>query len=412
MNQRLTGILPETTPHPAPVIGLAAIARLGFSGADLQPLWQSLAERAKTDVGALLDLSIVELIFGRRANRLAFQAHALSNQRLYRLAPTVETKEPLRLLAFMAPGDFMANTPIEFLLEGSSVRLDILYVSPGEPLPAFIPEHDVAFVAIAESKEHRTLFEEMQTIASNWPAPVVNPPALIKRLTRDGAYALLHDVPGFLMPANSRVSRMQLHAIAMGGKEISTVLPQHEFPIIARPLGSHGGEGLQKLEGPADIAAYLTARAEAEFYVAPFIEYQRADGLYRKYRIALVDGHAYGCHLAISQNWIVHYLNADMTNNPANRAEEAHFLTQFDQDFGLRHRAALADIYERTKLDYAIIDCAETAEGELLLFEIGTAMIVHSMDPADVFPYKKDAMAKVFAAFIDMLQARAAAAQG
>ncbi len=101
---------------------------------NLQPLWQSLVKRVtadSNDVGALLDLSIIELIAGRRDNRLRFQAQALATQRLYRLAPAIETAKPLRLLAFMAPGDFMANTPVEFLLEGSSVQLDILYVSAG-----------------------------------------------------------------------------------------------------------------------------------------------------------------------------------------------------------------------------------------------------------------------------------------
>ena len=144
--------------------------------------------------------------------------------------------------------------------------------------------------------------------------------------------------------------------------------------------------------------------------MAPFIDYRSGDELYRKYRVALIDGRAYGCHLAISRHWMVHYLNADMRDNPVNRAEESRFLTRFDEDFGLRHSAALAAIGKRTALDYALIDCAETADGQLLLFEIGTAMIVHSMDPAELFPYKKAAMAKVFAAFIDMLRAKAEAA--
>ena len=402
--------LPASAPDPTPIIGLAAIARLGFSGADLQPLWQSLVKRATadfSDVGALLDLSVIELIAGRRDNRLAFQAQAFATQRLYRLAPAVEAAKPLRLLAFMAPGDFMANTPVEFLLEESSVRLDILYVVPGQPLPSFIPEHDVAFVAIAESEENRALLEAMREIVDTWPTPVVNAPHLVARLTRDGAFALLRGAPGLVMPATLRIRRAQLHDIAFYGRAIGGILPECRFPIIARPVGSHGGEGLDKLATAGDLKAYLEARTEAEFHVAPFVDYRSGDGLYRKYRIALVDGRAYGCHLAISRHWMVHYLNADMLDNPVNRAGESRFLTQFDEDFGIRHAAAFAAIAKRTELDYALIDCAETADGQLLLFEIGTAMIVHSMDPADVFPYKKAAMAKVFAAFIDMLRDKA-----
>ena len=32
----------------------------------------------------------------------------------------------------------MANTPLEFLLEGSDVALDLLYVVPGRPFPAAV----------------------------------------------------------------------------------------------------------------------------------------------------------------------------------------------------------------------------------------------------------------------------------
>ncbi len=410
MNLPVSGALPAITQHPTPIIGLAAIARMGFSGKDLQPLWQSLVKRATSDfsdVGALIDLSIIELIAGRRDNRLAFQAQALASQRLYRLAPSVETAKPLRLLAFMAPGDFMANTPLEFLLEGSSVRLDMLYVIPGQAPPAFIPGQDIAFVAIAESEENRALLEEMRDIAKSWPTPIVNGAPLIARLTRDGAYELLHDAPGLAMPANIRVSRSLLQNIAHHGKAIEAILPGCSFPLIARPVGSHGGQGLEKIAGVSDLKTYLEAQTDAEFYVSPFVEYCGGDGLYRKYRLALIDGRAYGCHLAISRHWMVHYLNADMLDNPVNRAEENRFLTHFDDDFGLRHAEALKAIAERTELDYALIDCAETADGRLLLFEIGTAMIVHSMDSADVFPYKKTAMEKIFAAFTDMLRARA-----
>lgn len=401
---------PETLLAPAPIIGLAAIARLGFSGANLQPLWQSLAKRATSDpndVGALLDLSIVELIVGRRDNRLSFQAQALATQRLYRLNAASEAARPLRLLAFMVPGDFMANTPIEFLLEDGSVQLDILYLLPDAPLPAVIPEHDIAFVAIAESETNRPLLAAMEKIAESWPVPIINAAPLIARLTRDGAYRLLNDVEGLHMPANVRLDRAQLSEVASAAQRLDSLLPHASFPIIIRPLGSHGGDGLEKLTGPVDLKTYLDRRTERDFYVAPFIDYRSADGLYRKYRIALIDGRAYGCHLAISRHWMVHYLNADMPDNAVNRADESRFLLEFDKEFGLRHSGALKAIAARTGLDYALIDCGETADGKLLLFEIGTAMIVHAMDPADVFPYKKTAMAKVFAAFTDMLRRKA-----
>jgi glutathione synthase/RimK-type ligase-like ATP-grasp enzyme len=70
----------------------------------------------------------------------------------------------------------------------------------------------------------------------------------------------------------------------------------------------------------------------------------------------------------------------------------------------VRHAAALAGIQERIGLEYLGIDCAETADGELLIFEVDNAMLVHAMDSEDLYPYKKPAMQKLFKAFQEMLE--------
>ena len=78
-------------------------------------------------------------------------------------------------------------------------------------------------------------------------------------------------------------------------------------------------------------------------------------------------------------------------------------MANFDNDFARRHAAAFRAIYERMGLDYLGIDCGETPTGELLIFEVDSNMIVHALDPADLFPYKQPQMHKVFDAFRTML---------
>ena len=129
----------------------------------------------------------------------------------------------------------------------------------------------------------------------------------------------------------------------------------------------------------------------------------RADGLYRKARIALIDGRPYICHLAISDCWIVHYQSAGMAESASKRKEEACFMQNFDTDFALRHQNALLAIAERLALDYVVIDCAETPDGHLLIFEIDNAGWVHATDSIERFPYKQAHMKKLFAAFRAML---------
>jgi hypothetical protein len=108
---------------------------------------------------------------------------------------------------------------------------------------------------------------------------------------------------------------------------------------------------------------------------------------------------------------MVHYLNAAMLESAENRAFEARFMADFDADFAVRHRMAFAGLHERIGLDYFAIDCAETKVGQLLLFEADVAMIVHDMDPPDLFPYKAPQMRTVFAAFQAMLRGAAARSQ-
>lgn len=139
------------------------------------------------------------------------------------------------------------------------------------------------------------------------------------------------------------------------------------------------------------------------FYLAPFIDYSGPDGMFRKYRIVLIEGLPYICHLAISSHWMVHYLNAGMDDSADKRAEEARAMAAFDTGFALRHAAALADIDRRIGLPYLGIDCAETQDGKLLIFEVDNAMVVHAMDDPARYPYKRPTMDKVFAAFAAML---------
>ena len=78
-------------------------------------------------------------------------------------------------------------------------------------------------------------------------------------------------------------------------------------------------------------------------------------------------------------------------------------MRDFDRDFVQRHGKALATVARNLELEYVGIDCGETDDGELLIFEVDSGMTVHSMDPPDLFPYKGPQMRKVFDAFRALL---------
>ena len=395
--------------EPAIPIGLAALAGWAFAGSDLAPIGSRLIERAMADArdaAALMDLSTIMQLAGDRDAGMAWQAHALRVQRLYRRPPARVSRDGIRLLAFLAPGDFMANTPLEFLLEDSDVTLDMYYVVPGTPLAQPIPDHDVAFVAVGSTDESAAVLREIEDSVRSWPRQVLNRPERIALLSQDGAGAGLASAPGLAVPRSARIGREILDGVGQGAIRIDAIIENGAFPIVARPAGSHAGNGLGRLDDPAAVVTYLQERPEGEFSIEPFIDYRGPDGRFRKYRIALIGGRPFACHMAISENRITHYFNAGMRESAEKRAEEARFVSDFDEDFARRHASALRAIADRVGLDYFAIDCGETPEGELLLLEVGVAMIVHSMDSPDLFPYKVAQMRKVRDAFRAMLRGK------
>lgn len=397
--------------EPAIPIGLASLASWAFSGTDLAPIGSRLVERVMADAqdaAAMMDLSTIMQLAGDRDGGMAWQAHALRVQRLYRRPPARVSRDGVRLLAFLVPGDFMANTPLEFLLEDSDVTLDMHYVVPGTPLAQPIPDHDVAFVAVGSTDGSRAVLRQIQDCVRSWPCPVLNRPERIESLSQDGAGALLASAPGLAVPKSARIGREILEGVGQGVMRIDAAIEDGAFPIVARPAGSQAGNGLAKLDDPAAVVAYLRERPERELSVARFVDFRGTDGLFRKYRIALIGGRPFACHMAISEHWISHYFNAGMRESAEKRAEEARFVSDFDEDFARRHAGALHGIADRVGLDYFAIDCGETPDGKLLLLEIGVAMIVHSMDPPNLFPYKAAQMRKVRDAFRAMLHRKCA----
>jgi glutathione synthase/RimK-type ligase-like ATP-grasp enzyme len=393
---------------PAPLsnlIGVAPLMRQAFMDVDLRPLGAELLARAQAnpdDANAVFDFSTVLQLTGERDAALAVQMEAIRINPLFSIPSAQPTR--LRLLAIMGPGDLMSNTPIEFLLEDSDVALDMLFLTLDTAWPETVPDHDVLLVAIAESEANRDLLPLVAQLVANWPRPVINRPEHIAVLSRDGVCAALEGVAGMLLPKTIRTDRGSLGALGAGDITVAELLPGDDFPLIVRPLGSHAGTDLDKVADAAALQDYLQRVGGDEFYLSRFIDYSGVDGLFRKYRVVLIAGVPYICHFAISRHWMIHYLNAGMAESEEKRRQEAECMLHFDDEFAARHRVALAEINRRIGLDYVGIDCAETADGELLIFEIDNAMIVHGMDPVDKFAYKKPIMQKVFTAFRGLLE--------
>jgi hypothetical protein len=398
-----------TEPLCANRIGMARLAKLAFDGKDIRPIRQDLIAKlvdGTAEAGEGLDLSLIAQLLGDKQAGLTIQREVLLSHQLFR-SPCAAQEPRLRVLALAAATDMGSNTPIEFLLEESGIELKVLYVLPEVELPVPLPDHDIAVVIASDSEDCRDALRKIDAVASRWPRPLLNPPRLVTNLDRDKLHRLLHGLEGIDIPATICATRAQLLQVAEAGLSLPEIAAELNFPVIVRPRGSHAGVGLAKVDDRAAIDRYLAERPEQEFFVARFVDYASDDGLFRKYRVVLVEGRPFPCHMAIADRWDIWYLNAGMSGSAAKRLEEETFMRTFDIGFGRRHRSALAGLADRIGLDYFTIDCAENRRGELLIFEADNTAVVHNMDTPEVFPYKAPQMRAIFEAFAAMLDRRA-----
>ncbi len=404
------------TLSPPLISGAAPFAAAIAAGATIEQLLGELSgpfDTVAAMLAAAFDTSVLAFLSARRDLGMALQHDVLTNCQLFRVrgGAHVEGGSRLRVLAIAAPGDLQMNMPIEFITENLDVRLDLLIVTPGQGIPAEIPDHDVAICIISDSDPDALM--RLVPLLARWPRPVLNNPGhvaggRIEDLTRDGIARLFETATDITAPATVCRTRDEVAAYLDEAGPITDLLPGGAWPLLVRPVGSHAGRLLELLGGADELSIYLHSLSHERFYLSRFVDYRDPDGLYRKRRVALIEGEAFLCHMAVSDHWMLHYVNAGMFESDVKRADEAAAMAEFDAGFGLRHRAAFASLTARLGLDYVILDCAEAPDGRLLLFEVEMAAIVHLLDPVDLFPYKEPQMRRVFAAFDAMLRRAAA----
>jgi tetratricopeptide (TPR) repeat protein len=390
--------------HVDAQVGLGALLWRAGEIAPALTHYRNAASRDPQRLDAHLAIFELAQIAGDRGTALMHQEAALAIRRLY----TVEATNPpaeRRLLVLKAPGDWQANLPLEYIIDGAANTVHTWYVDERElehPSSA-VPEHDLIINAVSESDAAEPVLAAIGRFAARSAAPMLNDPAHVLRAARHRFPGLLSGIARCTAPVPLRLTRGELKSTRLTQRlDEAGIHP----PYVLRPIASQAGRDLARIATGAELSAYLAGVSEDEFYLTPFHEYAGPDGLYRKYRIIFVDGEPFPYHLAISPSWIVHYYNAGMRENAWRREEEARFLADLGAAFDPGLQDALRRLAQAIGLDYFGIDCTVTADNQLLLFEVETGMIVHNLDPVDIYPYKPAAFARIAEALERLLQRR------
>jgi glutathione synthase/RimK-type ligase-like ATP-grasp enzyme len=232
--------------------------------------------------------------------------------------------------------------------------------------------------------------------------PVINHPDRIRPTDRFSVAETLADVPDCVVPRTVRYPRA-----ALAAPDAVAAVP-FDPPFLVRPAGTHGGDDLELVTQRDAVPGLLAGWDREQVYVSQFVDYRSEDGHFRKYRLIFVDGEILPYHLAIADDWKVHYYRTDMMHQAWMRQEEERFLRDPATAFDDRHFAALRAIRDAIDLDFFGIDCGIDRDGRLVVFEVNATMLVHAEDPDSVFGYKQAPVFRIKLAF-DAMLARAAA---
>jgi len=330
--------------------------------------------------------------------------------RLARVQGVVIREQPehaeARILLLGAVG--AGHVPTRYLFDPALFTTMILtFVSPDQPDAPMgvvsdesLLEADLLFNTLGEVEKDGGQSESVTILARRLSKPLLNPPERVARSGRDRVHELYGDIPGLVVP---RVCWRQRDELAGLGAV--------ERPFLIRPGGVHGGEDFALIQAMAELAEYLAKVPDERFLLTDFHDFKGSRDCYRKYRFIFVDRQPYPCHLAIAENWLVHYWRARMGREEWKKREEEEFLSDWRGVFGPAASAVVEQVAQRLDLDYGGMDCSLLANGDVLFFEANACMLVHLDDAEAEFSYKHRAVPRIRAAMTQMIRQRIAVTQ-
>ncbi len=305
---------------------------------------------------------------------------------------------PLLMLVSVRRG----NVPMQRFIDRARFGVWAVAAEFADP-EAALPAHRLVLNAIGDADRDVAALAAAGALIARSAAPVINPPERVLATTRDGNVRRMAGIPGVVVPRIALLSRQ-----ALAGADGAALLARAglRFPVLLRTPGFHTGRNFVRVEEAPALAAAASGLPGETLAAIEFLDAAGRDGRVRKYRVMMIDGALYPLHLAIAEEWKVHYFTAGMEEHPAHRHEEESFLADMNRVLGRKAMAALAQICDRLGLDYAGIDFALGAEGEVLFFEANATMAINPPPPGAIWDYRRAPTARILAACRDLLRDR------
>jgi glutamate/tyrosine decarboxylase-like PLP-dependent enzyme/Tfp pilus assembly protein PilF len=317
--------------------------------------------------------------------------------------------EPIPVLLLVSSTG--GNTPIEKLLDDHIFETTVIvadFYDTNSPLPP----HQFIVNGIGDSDLAAEALNGAESLLAYTSAPVLNAPAAVRATGRCENANRLAKLEGLITPATS----LFRHALLAGPDGPDALAARgFTFPLLLRTPGFHMGQHFCRVESASMLAAAVDGlpglgRPDAEVLAIEYLDARGEDGCARKYRVMMVGGRLYPLHLAISQDWKIHYFSADMADRAEHRAEEAEFLANMPGVLGSKAMATLQQVQASLCLDYGGIDFGLNQHGEILLFEANATMVVEQPNGDPRWDYRRVAVEHIHDAVRNMFLTSAVAA--
>jgi glutathione synthase/RimK-type ligase-like ATP-grasp enzyme len=389
--------------EPANSIGHTNFADLLVQSGDLQTARTHYEQALRNDPqfrSAHRGLAVVFAALGDAERARHHQARQYAGQPLESF-PYLGKSAPIPILVLMSAG--IGNLPWLELIDNRVFAITTLateFFDPSQPPPP----HRLILNAIGDADGCSAALRAATTLLAQMTAPVINSPCAVLASGRVANAERFRQLPGVVSPRTVAVA----HSLLTGSEGAAELFQRGlSFPLLLRSAGFHMGQHFVRVDAPDGLAAAAAALPGDELLAIQYLDARGTDGKTRKYRVMLIDGQLYPLHLAISDNWKVHYFSAEMSQNPQHQAEEADFLNDMPGVLGEKQLRALRQIARALGLDYAGIDFGLGRDGEILPFEANATMLIQPPGPEPEWDYRRAAIARALAAARKMVCDRA-----
>jgi glutathione synthase/RimK-type ligase-like ATP-grasp enzyme len=225
---------------------------------------------------------------------------------------------------------------------------------------------------VSDPDSHKKALSIVQHFERTLDLPVFNSSVDIEKTRRDRVWQILKDLPGLIVPRTEMVQAAHPDDLLAQAAALGL-----QYPLLVRRPGHHGGKSLIKLDAPDALRDLdVFAFDGTPFFLAEYVDYADSQDVYRKVRLAVVNGRPFIRHSLANDSWMVHASAREgkLMQQARFQQEEEALIAAFETDIRPWVEPITQKIQQLIPLQYFGMDVCIRPDNTLLLFELNVVM--------------------------------------